>query len=214
MTLVQKIKRDITKHPLKASVLGVLTVVMVVFVIKAVIELRPNTASASVSAVPLPDGAPLNFDAAPVDHVDADARLKESGRLWEKLHEVKATGSAASVAFAFDASFYPPPLIPQQDLRPMAATPVEAPQPAAVSITVDPELAKSNRIHEQSHALVVQSTLIGNGMTPVAVINQQLLTVGQQIMGFEIVAIRSREVEFKKEGVTLSVKTPDETSSQ
>jgi len=53
-----------------------------------------------------------------------------------------------------------------------------------------------------------------NGVTPVAVVNQQLLTLGQQILGFEIVAIHSREVEFKKEGVTLSVMTLDDKGSQ
>ena len=35
-----------------------------------------------------------------------------------------------------------------------------------------------------------------------AIVNQQLVTVGQRILGFEIAAIRAREVEFVKEGVT------------
>ena len=213
MTIVQKLQRDISKHPLKTGVLGVLTLVMVVFVIKAVAELRPKAATAAVAAVQQSNvGMPVP-DSTPVDHADEDARRKESSRLWEKLHELKTTGAGASVAFAFDASFYPPPLIPVQDLHPAAAQ-TEAPQQAPVAIAMDPEVAKANRIREQSHALVVKSTLIGNGVTPVAVVNQQLLTLGQQILGFEIVAIHSREVEFKKEGVTLSVMTLDDKGSQ
>jgi len=42
----------------------------------------------------------------------------------------------------------------------------------------------------------------------VAIVNQQLLAVGQQILGFTITAIRAREVEFSKEGVSVVVAMP------
>jgi hypothetical protein len=42
-----------------------------------------------------------------------------------------------------------------------------------------------------------------------AIVNQQLVTVGQKIQGFEISAIRAREVVFLKDGVTIVVRMPD-----
>ena len=57
---------------------------------------------------------------------------------------------------------------------------------------------------------MLKSTMVGEGITqPAAIINQKLLTVGQEISGFTLTAIRSREVDVVKEGQTEVVKMPD-----
>ena len=68
-------------------------------------------------------------------------------------------------------------------------------------------------VREQARALGVKSTAVSGGR-PLAIVNQQLLSVGDQINGFEITAIRSREVEFRKDGVTVAVKMPDDLRGQ
>jgi hypothetical protein len=138
---------------------------------------------------------------------EAEARIQESKKLWRRLKEVKATAVDAQTAFKFDASYYPPPMVSEVS-RPVnvsAAVPEARPVPV-----VDEAAAKANRIREQARGLVVKSTAVGNGnLGPMAIVNQQVLTVGQKIMGFEITAIRAREVDFVKEGVTTVVKMPD-----
>ena len=86
----------------------------------------------------------------------------------------------------------------------------EPAKPAPVLPLVDTAALKASRIREQARLLVVKTTALGNGTSkPMAIVNQQLLTVGQEILGFELSAIRPREVEFVKDGVTVVVKMPD-----
>ena len=73
--------------------------------------------------------------------------------------------------------------------------------------------ALAAKIRQQANELHVQSTTVGNGK-PWAIVNQQLVSLGDVVKGFEITAIRSREVEVKKEGVTTAVKMPDDPRGQ
>jgi len=42
MRLIERLQRDITSHPARASVLAVLTVLMLAMTVRAVLELRPQ----------------------------------------------------------------------------------------------------------------------------------------------------------------------------
>ena len=204
MSLTARFKRDIFKHRGRAALLGVLFVTMVVVTVKAIIDLRPPTAAASTAVTNLPKEQPRPA----VNSAEAVARINESRHLWRVLREVKQGAADTAVAFAFDPVFYPPP--PESIKK--APTPVEEPavRPAPVAPVVDQQALKEARIREQSRGLVVKSTAIGNsGTRPMAIINQQLVFVGQEINGFELTAIRAREVEFVKEGVSVVVKMPD-----
>ncbi len=204
MGLIDNFKRDIARHRGRSAVLGVLFVTMVVFSIRAFLQLRPQQAAA---AVPIAL-EPLTENKA--SGSEAQARLKESQELWSKLREVKEGAAAANVAFTFNSSLYPPPL---QEFAPKPATPdgdlakPAAPQPQPL---VDPEAVHRAHILEQAHALVLKSTAVGDGIAqPMAIINQKLLTTGQSINGFTITAIHSREVEVVKEGVPAVITMPD-----
>jgi hypothetical protein len=207
MGLVDNFKRDIARHRGRSAVLGVLFVTMIAFSIRAVVQLRSAQAVLAVPAALQP--APLESKAT---GNDTQARLKESQDLWGKLREVKFGAASTNVAFTFDPALYPPPpqdlthkpAVPDADL---AKTPIPTPQP---QVLVDPEAAHRSRILEQLHGLVLKSTAVGDGIAqPVAIINQKLLTTGQVINGFTITAIRSREVEVVKEGVTGVITMPD-----
>jgi hypothetical protein len=207
MGAMDKFKRDLKKHRGKAAVLGILFALMVALSVRAVLELHPQKTGAAVMPAVAPELASKNGNNDIATGAYAEARIQESKDLWRRLREVKATASKAKEAFTFDASYYPPPAVPLETKPTALESETPAPSPSPV---VDEMAARSNRIREQARALIVKSTAVGHGTTePMAIVNQQLLTVGQIILGFEITAIRAREVEFVKDGVTTVVKMPD-----
>jgi hypothetical protein len=201
MGALDKFKRDVTQHRGKAAVLGILFVTMTALIVRAVIELHPHTAVAGTLTAAKTETKPSEAAATGTNIV---ARMQESKNLWNRLKEVKANAADPKNAFTFDPSYYPPPAV-------VEAPPSVMPDVKATPATpVDESAIRIARVRDQARNLVVKSTAVGNGtMEPMAIINQQLLTVGQKIMGFEISAIRAREVEFVKDGVTTVVRMPD-----
>ncbi|HEY4328901.1 MAG TPA: hypothetical protein VGN88_04135 [Phycisphaerae bacterium] len=209
MTIIDKFKRDIGQRPGRAAVLGVLTVALLAMSVRAFIEVHPRGAAGSVAtgegAAEAPKGTANGSSA-----IEAEVKIKENRELWNTLREKKPQAVGAASAFTFDASYFT--LDPSTRVTLVTPEKPEVIKPAAVPVTpmIDPEAMKQARIREQAKGLVVKSTSMGNGMSePMAIVNQQLLTVGQTILGFEITAIRAREVEFKKEGQTTVVKMVD-----
>jgi hypothetical protein len=203
MSAVAKFKRDLAKHRGRAALLGILFVAMVAMGVRAVTQLQPRAAVAKVTPAQTPGAA--SSSETPVATVNPEARLRESKELWKRLKEVKATAAAPQAAFTFEPGYYPPPTV--TDITPPVFVSEIAPTPKPV---VDEAGIRAARIREQARALVVKSTAVGNGnMEPMAIVNQQLVTVGHKILGFEISAIRAREVEFVKDGVNTVVRMPD-----
>jgi hypothetical protein len=203
MGALAKLKRDLTQHRGKAVVLGILFAAMVTMSMRAFLELRPK---AAVAALPTADAvkSPLSTGSG----AQADEQMRESQELWKRLKEVKASATGAHAAFTFDPASYPPPLV--TEVKPVAAPLEFTPAPPVPTVMSDDRTAQANRVREQARALVVKSTAVGNGtMEPMAIVNQQLMTVGQKILGFEVSAIRAREVVFVKDGVTTVVRMPE-----
>src|SRR4051794_4966281 len=103
MGLIDNFKRDIARHRGRSAVLGVLFVAMVLFSIRAVLQLSAKPAVAAI--------APAFQPAAnPVSSADTQVRMKESQELWEKLREKKNNSANSAVAFRFDSALYPAPI--------------------------------------------------------------------------------------------------------
>jgi hypothetical protein len=208
----QQIKRDFAKNRGKTAVLGILALAMIGLFIKAAVEMRPRTAVAESTPVVSEAAA---ADAAVDTPADSENRIRESRELWKVLRGTQG-GLAADTAFTFDPTYFP--MDPNQPLH------VEPQHVEALDRTVVPaapnneELERAARIssiREQARQLIVHSTVVGNGASQsIAVVNERILTVGDHISGFEILAIRAREVEFKKDGITLAVKMADDSSAQ
>ena len=184
------------KHRGRAAVLGALFVVLVVFGVKAVVDLNRTQAV----VVPVTDAKPVEASHPIHNSAESEARVAESRKLWRQLREVKTTAASAAVAFSFDASLYPKPLEDPTKRVPVAPTP--EPEQPRVGPTPEQALqtAREKSIREQARQLVVKTIAIGNDTTPsMAIVNQQLMVVGQTINGFELTAIRPRECEFVKE---------------
>ena len=107
MALLDRIKRDITRHRHRTAVLAVLFVLMIVMTVRAVLQLQPKPAMAAVANENAAAIDPLKDEnqATPNAGADADERIRQSKELWRTLREVR--GADAAVAFSFDSSFYP-----------------------------------------------------------------------------------------------------------
>ena len=191
MAFIDKIKRDFVRHKKRAGVLGVLAAVMVVFIIKAVLEMSPANASASGVAIAVPgNGDTLAARTAPETPEQAE-KAKEA---WKTLHEVR--GLKPDVAFTFDPAFYEPdpkrvrlPVAPS--IEPVVITP-KVPENNSQAIAA----ARQENVRRVAASLIVQSTVVGISK-PMAIVNGHLLGVGDHIQGCEVMAIRSGEVDFE-----------------
>jgi hypothetical protein len=195
------IKRDFTRHRRKAMVLGGLTLVMAGLIVKAYFDLNPESASGAVPIANLAVAADSNSAESSAD-ADTDTRLNQSKELWRTLRTAK--GAKANEAFTFVASLYQidPSRRPGMPVT-SAITPLSAPQ-------VDGDLVERQRqdaIHDRARReLIVRTTIMGTAMTkPQAIVNQQVLSVGDPIKGFTITAIRGREVDFSVDGVITTI---------
>jgi hypothetical protein len=210
----EQIKRDFTKHKAKSAVLGVLALTMVGLFLKAAVEMRPRSAAAESPTVATDAGAAA-ADGGSDTPVDAEERIRQSRELWKVLRETHG-GLGAENAFTFDPTYFP--MDPNQ---PLHVEPQHVDTVDHTGIPVAPnneELERAARvssIREQARQLIVHSTVVGNGASQsIAVVNERILKVGDRISGFEILSIRAREVEFKKDGITLAVKMADDSSAQ
>ena len=201
---VERIKRDFTRHKKKAWVLGALVVIMFVFIWRAVVELSPAAVMAGDMGTPavMPD----HNDA--VSAAEPPESPRQSRELWNTLKETG--GLDATVAFTFDPSYY-------TNNRPASVLPSprqQAIEPAAPANSAEADRrSRQLQIAAQAQALIIRSTVVGApGTRPVAVINGSVLSVGDQIQGFEITGIRGREVEFKKDGLPFIIRMKDADS--
>jgi hypothetical protein len=209
MAFTDKIKRDFAKHKGKAGVLAVLAVVMLGFIAKAAFDMSPRTAAA--------EGTPAT--AAPTTEIptstpDSEARLRQSKELWTKLREVRGTSPA--LAFTFDNSKEVFPLHPNRKVAvpaPEKTEPIDTTPKQPVSDAESKALEHRNKVLAASRELIVRSTVVGAGTKPVAIVNDQILSVGDRIKGFEVIAIRAlplsrgggSEVVFQKDKVTIAI---------
>ncbi|HUO08477.1 MAG TPA: hypothetical protein VM008_09285 [Phycisphaerae bacterium] len=200
---LNQMKRDFTRHRKKSAVLGVLSLVMVVMFIKAWFELRPQAAA----AIPVPIApSAASDDSSDETPINPEERLRQSRELWKVMREKRGLDAAA--AFRFDPSYFP--IDPNRRANPDESRVLLSRVPIAA---VSEEMQRAEREHairEEARGLIVKSTVVGNASSrPVAVINERFLTVGDVISGFTITSIQAREVDFKKDGITLAVKMAD-----
>ena len=147
--------------------------------------------------------------------MDAEERIRQSRELWKVLRDTRG-GLGAETAFTFDPTFFPADPNQPVHVEPQHVETVDhLVAPVAPNNEELERAAHISSIREQARQLVVHSTVVGNGRSQsIAVVNEHILTVGDRISGFEITAIRAREVEFKKDGITLAVKMADDSSAQ
>ena len=197
---IDKIKQEFAQNKKRAGILVVLSLVLVGFAIKAYFEMSPSSAAAATvvpaadpNAVPAANGeAPRCPPRKPTREL-AIQRIVEDpaheawdharGRLHFFSQDITA-GSNRVIASAMS-------LIPPRKWWRSTAIPAK----------------RAARIAVLANKLVVTSTVVGSGNSrPVAIVNGNIVTVGDWISEFQVTSIKSREVEFKMDGVTFVAK--------
>jgi hypothetical protein len=205
MSFVDKIKSDFTRHRKKAMVLAGLAVVMCAFIAKAYFDMAPRNASADASAA---TASPNHADAVMPRVVENEENARQSRLLWKTLREKRGIGPDLAFTFVYEHFNRDPNR--KQEPAPDRSDLNQAPK---IIINTDEMRRKEleNKVLAASRNLVVRSTVVGVAR-PVAVISDQtqaasdrILAVGDHLNGFKITAIRAREVEFEKDGITVAV---------
>ncbi|HVX85877.1 MAG TPA: hypothetical protein VH253_13935 [Phycisphaerae bacterium] len=204
----ESLKQELGRNRKRTSVLAALTVVMGALILRAYLQMsaRPVAASPLGQRVGMPEAPEMGEDVVPA--AEADKRLALSKSLWTVLRQVR--GAEPATAFKFDPSYFPrDPSHPQP--APVEAAADPAPHAAARPMDDDETERRSRMaaVRDEAKGLVVRSTVVNTGSKPVAVVNDRIMSVGDTIDGFVITAIRAREVEFRKDDVTLPIKMVD-----
>jgi hypothetical protein len=200
------IKADFARNRKKAAILAALSSVMIILILRAFLTTGPAPVAASTFYDPNAPDAHPGAEAATLPN--ADDRLALSRNLWKTLRDVRGTAPAA--VFKFDPAYYT--LDPSRPRPPVADAPQDVPLHAPQHPLFDEDAERQARmaaIRDQARGLIVRSTVVNPGASPIAVVNDRILTLGDHINGFEVTAIHAREVEFKKEQVICIGKMVD-----
>jgi len=207
----ERLKRDMAKNRKKAAILGVLSAVFGLFLVKMYFDMQPKTASAESRVAPAKEqvsGAPATAGGGE----SLQEKVKLSRELWGRLREKR--GAAPATAFVLDTSYYTLDPSKRPVVNNVATATVETPVEKQPPRNAE-EIARQARIatiREQARGLSLRSTVLGT--KPVAIINGQIFMNGARVNGFEITSIRAREVELTKEGVSVVIRMADDARGQ
>ena len=183
---LDRLKAEVQRDTKKALILGTLMLVLIGAVVREIVRRRgpAQATAAATTSVVAPRPAALTAAAAQAaaqgDSGQEDKPL-ELGRL------------------VVDRDMFTP--------DPVYFPPKQKPRPVAVATPVDEEAARREAerkaVQAQARALTLQSTMVGSA----AIINGQVLRVGDWINGFQVVeiAVRSCTVEKSSMRVTLEM---------
>lgn len=186
--LTDRLLAEVRRDPKKASILGVLAVVLLIIGVREVATRvgSPKTGSAAtVQTSGQPDGQSLR-------------------------KTVTTPGKTASQLDGLDALVADMPRLPvDRDIFTPKEMyfPIEAkvkPGKVVTAIIVDPNARKEaerREIQAQAQSLSLQSTVVGS--VPMAIINGRMLHVGDWINKFQVAEITSRYCQLEKSGIRV-----------
>lgn len=208
----ERLKRDFAKNRKKAAILGVLSAVFALFLVKMYFDMQPKTASAESRVAPAAVQGSGTTVASSGGGESLQEKVKLSRELWGRLREKR--GAAPATSFVLDTTYYTLDPSKRPVVNNVATATVETPVEKQPPRNAE-EIARQARIatiREQARGLSLRSTVLGT--KPVAIINGQIFLNGARVNGFEITSIRAREVELTKEGVSVVIKMADDARGQ
>lgn len=195
----------LTADKKKATVLGVLALFAIIFWIRAALVSGPAKATASSNAITTTDRSKsiknANASAAALGNADQESwptitlkRTKKLNRDLFALSDALLASSAQMEQVVSDPSKSDPRKVEKLvRVAPMRVQTVE------------------ERVRDEALSLRLRSTM--TGANPIAVIETAdskgraapVVRVGERIAGFELLAVRAREVDLEKEGVRVTL---------
>jgi len=184
--LKDRLLAEVRRDPKKASIMGVLALVLLIIGVREIARRSGSAATARAS-----DGAGTTSLRRTASAVQAPGLPKGLGP--------RADSSAPVQKATVDRDIFTPNVayFPVED-KSKPATVVSAAQ--AVDPTAKAEAAKL-QVQAQAKALSLQSTVVG--AVPTAIINGRVLRVGDWVSDFQIVQINSRSCQLEKSGIRV-----------
>lgn len=185
---------QLKNSPAKGIALGVLSLVLVLLVVRATLGGSPKKADARLA--PVGDAKSTTTAIVLTDNAaqELERSAAQSAALWKTLRAQR--GISAHAAFRFDSAYYtvdPSKQNRNETSGKQIPNKSEMKTTDALSMPVVPDMP----------SLTLQST--ATGAHPTAVINSQILQIGDVIQGCKVVSIRAREVTVKKDGQTYTL---------
>lgn len=203
-TLIAQAKADMKK----TVILSGLVVVLLVMVGRLVVA-GGGPSKASASETPSGTQAPAQpTNPLLADPLSARAAEREDHRQRRRDEYLEQLGrNVTRDLFALDVTAYPPvrsqtPAPPRPEIDP-AELQAER-QAQAERARLMAERAHRELIHSRAQALRLQSILPGRN--PTAIINNQVVGVGEQVSGFVVRQITGTECVIAQEGVELTLR--------
>ncbi len=183
--LLTELKRDKKRALLMFVLMGVATVLFARLLLK-----KPNPAQATAAPAPaVKIGAPPAAPAAPLSPSSEDAS-PDSGR-DDYLNQIDTT--IKRDIFSPPESYFPAGQSGKRSYRPITGGRTDA---------------EKETVWNEAKALTLDSTILS--ATPRAMIDGQLVRVGDLIKGFSVEEIRSRSVTLGKDGISVSIEMKGE----
>ena len=187
---VDRIRVELTRDLKKTIILGTLALVLVALTLREVLRRSsPASASAAVAVAGTPSQA---------SHPGQAPRASARGRTRDTNEIALPTSGPAE---------FPQTVVDRDLFTPEVAyfPPKAKPKPAPVVRRVDDGVARreaqERAIRTQARALSLQSTVSGDA--PTAMINGEVLHVGDEIAGFRVVKITTRSCTVRKENLLI-----------
>jgi len=185
--LVGQIKADKTR----AAVLG--CVVIVALIVGGRLIVRNLSVSKAGAAVSSAQPSAVVVEPDPLASFRGQFAAPSAGRSPELNESVpRARRQITRDIFAPKLDFFPP------DQEAPVVTKV-----SPVASAVDPNVLQMQAICAQARSLVLQSTIISS--RPTAIVNGQVLRVGDWISGFEVVEVTARACVVAKKGIRVQL---------
>ena len=181
---------EVRRDPKRASILGVLTAVLLVMGVRMMTKYAgsPSSAAAASARKSMTDGLSLRRPSAGTDSTSNAALSSTNGEEFAFV-----TAPVTRDIFTPDKEYFP------------FQTKGRTPDKKAVSAKVlDPNAQARilrDQVQAQARVLSLQTTMVGTVST--AMINGQVCRIGQEIAGFRVVEISSKSCVLEKDGVRI-----------
>ena len=186
----QRLLCELRRDKKRAVVLALLLVVALIVVGRQLLKSAPPSKVRAAAAAPAVADGPAAQYVEPVGPV-------EPGR---PAPDVSTPGPEEQTDWATHRDIF----VPELDLFPPRQEPTDAGKATVTSAPSAAHMAaKTQAIKAQAEALVLQSTVLCE--RPMAIINGKVLSIGDWISGFEVVSIRARACDVKKDDVEITL---------
>jgi hypothetical protein len=186
-----QLKAAVRREPKKTIALGVLITVLIV--ISGWELMRRSGPARATAAVVRPTADLADGTASPAGAPGTGTPQRDAGNT-----AADAAGSGGKLAVDRDL-FTPDPtyFAPRRKSKPAAVKRVDD------SIAI--REAQEQAVRAQARALTLQSTIVGGVNVPTAIINGEVLRVGDAINGFRVVEIASRSCTVEKTNLRITL---------